>query len=116
MTFDDLADLPPRDAHRAVDTKGPDRQAFAYRGTFVELDEAIAIATSSTEPRYVAMGPGGGYSVFRMREFPWGDVEGDSAASWPADQVVVFLPPAYGPEPCAEALKAHRIGPRRGSS
>jgi hypothetical protein len=47
-----------------------------------------------------------------MHELPWGDVEGDRAQSWPLDQVVVFLPPSYAPEPGREAFKAHKIGPR----
>ena len=110
MDFDDLADLPSTDAARTVDTKGPDRETFAYRGVFVELGEAIGIASENLQ--YVAMGPAGGYSIFRMNELPWGDLEGDSAQAWPLDQVVVFTPPSYTPEPGAEALKADKIGPR----
>jgi hypothetical protein len=86
----------------------PDRGKLAFRGVFTEVGEAIAIAESSDRPSYVAMGPAGGYSVFKRRELPWGDVEGDSAEAWPLDDVVVFLPPSYASEPGREALKVLR--------
>jgi hypothetical protein len=113
MTDDDPADLPPQEAANAVNPKGPDRETLAFRGTFVDVGEAIEIAGSSDRPSYVAMGPAGGYSIFNLHELPWGDVEGDSAQPWPLEAVVVFLPPDYGPEPAAEVWKARKIGPRR---
>jgi hypothetical protein len=112
MTVDDLADGRFGDPARAVNPKGSERQLCAYRGTFAEFHEAIEIAKNSEPVHYVAMGPVGGYSIFSMRELPWGDVECEDAVSWPLDEVIVFVPPQYDPEPGLEAAKAGKIAPR----
>ena len=98
--------------NRLGDPKGQARERWTRRGTFSELSEAVAIAnTSLPGPRYVALGPKGGYSVFRIHETPWGDVESEDIALWPLDETVVFLPPDYLSEPAEEAVRENKSGP-----
>jgi hypothetical protein len=89
------------------------RSEFALRGVFATLEEAKKIAAASYErPRYIAWAPNGRFSIFKMRELPWGDCEGDSAELWPLEQTIVYLPPTYEGELATAALKAAKIGPK----
>ena len=98
--------------NRLGDPKGQDRERWTQRGTFSELSEAVAnAATSLPGPCYVALGPKGGYSIFRIYEFPWGDVESEDTTQWPLDETVVFLPPDFLSEPAEEAVREKKIGP-----
>jgi hypothetical protein len=105
----DWADRPGDDFVQNVDVKDESqRQEWALRGSFADFDEARGIASTLDPPRYVALGPRGGFSIFKMHELPWGDVEGDSAQAWPLEEVVVFLPPGYVPEPATVAFAGRR--------
>ena len=97
--------------NRLGSSKDPkQRERWSLRGTFQSLGEAVEIAKSYDPPRYVAMGPEGGYSVFPRREVPWGDVESEDTTLWPAGETVVFLPPTYEPEPGNKARRVGKIG------
>jgi hypothetical protein len=87
--------------------KGIDREKWPLRGMFDSLQEAISLADGE---RYVALGPEGGYSVFRLGELPSGDVESEDRTLWPLESTIVFLPPDYQGEPAKDVFRSGRIG------
>ena len=86
------------------------RRKRGRRGMFASLEEAIALAQRETPPCYVAMGPGGGYSLVALNRLPLGDNECDDDMIWEYEEVVVFVPPEYAPEPGIDAFRRGAIG------
>jgi hypothetical protein len=77
---------------------------------YASLEEAIALAKRKKAPCYVARGPDGGYSLVALNWLPLGNDETDDDMVWEHEEVIVFVPPQYAPEPSIDAFRRGAIG------